>query len=114
MKRNITILFLLLTSSLFANTIYVGRNQHITSLHKAIELAQTGDTIILKKGIYKEGNIIINKSIKLIGENNPILDGEDKYEILTVSGDGIVIKGITFQNSGYSSMNDYASIGLID
>ena len=64
-------------------------------------------------GIYKEGNIILTKSITLLG-NNAILDGENKYEILTVSGKNIVIKSLQFQNSGYSSMNDYAALKVID
>ena len=114
MKRNITILLLLLTSTLFANTIRVGKGQLVTSLRQGVEQAQTGDTILLQSGRYKEGNIIINKSIVLLGENHPVLDGENKYEILTVSGSGIAIKGITFENSGYSSMNDLASISVID
>lgn len=77
-------------------------------------MAKDGDTILLQKGIYKEGNIIINKSIRLIGVDQPVLDGENKYEILTVSGREIIVKGIHFKNSGYSNMNDYASINLVD
>lgn len=114
MKRNITILLLLLSASVFANTIRVGKGQRITSLHKAIEMAQAGDTILLQGGRYKEGNTVISKSLTLLGENHPVLDGENKNEILTVTGSGIVINGITFENSGYSSMNDYASISVID
>lgn len=114
MKRTLPILFLLLINFSFANTIVVGRDELITSLKRGIELAKSGDTILLKKGIYREGNIIIDKSIRLIGINEPILDGENKYEILTLTGEKILIKGIHFQNSGYSSMNDYASISLID
>lgn len=114
MKQTLFILFLFLSSFVFANTIVVGKDQLVTSLKKGIELAKEGDTILLNKGVYKEGNIIIDKSIRLIGVNEPILDGENKYEILTVSGERILVKGIHFRNSGYSSMNDYASISLID
>lgn len=114
MKRILTITLLLFTNLLFANTIVVGKNQLVTSLKKGLELAKDGDTVLLQKGTYKEGNIVINKSIRLIGINEPVLDGENKYEILTVSGERILIKGIRFQNSGYSSMNDYASIDLVD
>jgi nitrous oxidase accessory protein len=114
MKQTLTITCLLLTNFLFANTIVVGKDQLISSLKKGIELAKSGDTILLQKGTYKEGNIIINKSIRLIGINEPVLDGENKYEILTVSGERILVKGIHFRNSGYSSMNDYASIGVVD
>jgi nitrous oxidase accessory protein len=99
---------------LFATTIIVGKTQVISSLKKGIAMAKDGDTILLQKGIYKEGNIIINKSIRLIGVDQPVLDGENKYEILTVSGREIIVKGIHFKNSGYSNMNDYASINLVD
>jgi nitrous oxidase accessory protein len=114
MKQTLTILLALLVNLSFARTIVVGKDELITSLRKGIEIANNGDTVLLKKGIYKEGNIVVDKSIRLIGLNGPTLDGENKYEILTVSGHRILIKGIHFQNSGYSSMNDFASIGLVD
>lgn len=114
MKQILIIIFLLFFKALSAKTIVVGRNQVITSLRKAVQLANDKDTIILQNGLYKEGNIIINKQLFLIGIDNPVLDGENKYEILTISGNGIVVKGIEFHNSGYSSTNDFASIGIID
>jgi nitrous oxidase accessory protein len=114
LKQALTILFLISFTFASARTIVVGNDQVVTSLRKAVELARANDTILLKKGTYKEGNIIISKSISLIGIGNPILDGENKFEILTVSGKNILIKGIRFQNSGYSSMNDFASVNLID
>lgn len=114
MKQFLTILFFFCFSALSAKTIIVGKDQIVTSLRKAVELAGNSDTILLHKGLYKEGNIIINKPLFLIGVNEPILDGENKYEILTVSADGVLVKGIQFRNSGYSSTNDFASIGVID
>ena len=45
---------------------------------------------------------------------SPVLDGENKNEILTLTGKNIVIKGIHFVNAGYSSMNDYAALKIID
>ena len=92
----------------------VGKNKVVSTLREGVAQAQNGDTILLQKGIYKEGNIILTKSIHLIGVDDPILDGENKYEILTVSGTGIVIRGIHFKNSGYSSQNDFASISVIN
>lgn len=114
MKRTLTIVFLFIAPLAFSRSIVVGKDQVVTSLRTAVEMAGDGDTILLHKGIYREGNIIINKSICLIGVNGPILDGENKHEILTVSGEKIIIKGIRFRNSGYSSMNDYASVNLVD
>ena len=115
MLRLIIILPTIIFSTvLTARTIVVGKNQTITSIRKAIELAKEKDTILVQPGIYKEGNIIVNKNIILLGQNYPVLDGEKKFEILTVSGVNITIKGFQLQNCGQSAMNDYASIKLID
>ena len=114
MKQLFFILSLLLAQPAFCTTILVGKTQVIASLKKGIEAAKDGDTILLQKGIYKEGNIVITKSIRLIGIDKPVLDGENKYEILTVSGSVILIRGIHFINAGYSNMNEYAAINLVD
>ena len=63
MRNLLTILFLFLFTTGFGNTIEVGRDRVVTSLRKAVDLAQDGDTILLHKGIYKEGNILIDKKI---------------------------------------------------
>jgi nitrous oxidase accessory protein len=109
-----TLILLLLVQPLLASTILVGKNQVVNSLRQGVALAQHGDTVLLQKGTYKEGNVIIRKSIHLIGVNDPVLDGENKYEILTLSGTGIVVRGIHFNNSGYSSQYDFASVGVIN
>src|SRR6476660_5983523 len=100
--------------TLFANTIVVGKNKVVSTLHEGVAQARNGDTILLQKGTYKEGDIIITKAIHLIGVDDPVLDGENKNEILTLSGIGIEVRGIQFRNSGYSSQNDFASINVID
>jgi nitrous oxidase accessory protein len=113
-KRLLTILLLLAAPAAFAHTIVVGKDKVVSSLRRAVELARPYDTILLERGVYKEGNIVINKPLRLIGINEPVLDGEGKNEILTVSGTNILIKGLRFANAGYSSMNDYAALKLID
>jgi len=114
MKKLLTIVCIFFLVSASAKKIVVGSDQSITSLKEAVSIANDKDTILLSAGVYKEGNIAITKSIFVIGIGNPVLDGENKYEILTVSGKNITLSGITFRNSGYSSLNDYASIKVID
>ncbi len=114
MKPLVTILSLLIFFFASAKEIVVGVNQSITSLKKAVSIARDRDTILLNAGIYKEGNIIITRPVTILGNGNPVLDGENRYEIFTISGKNITIKGIIFRNSGYSAMNDYASIKVID
>lgn len=108
------ILFLLFMTNGYGRTIIAGQGQPIASLKKAVSLAKDGDTIILKNGTYKEGNVLITKSLTLIGEANTILDGENKHELLTISGRNITIKKIQLQNAGYSALNDFAAIKVID
>jgi len=100
--------------ALAARTIIVDKNRAVPSIRKAIEMAKDNDTILVRYGIYIEGNIIINKNIALIGENFPVIDGNKKFEILTVSGKNISIKGFLLRNSGSSSMDDFASIKVTD
>src|SRR5829696_4717170 len=101
--RTTRFIWLVLFSNLVsANTIRVHKSGKVSSLRKAVELARDGDTILLHEGIYKEGTIVIKKSIRLIGVGNPVLDGENKHEILTISGSRIIVRGIHFKNSGYS------------
>ena len=114
MKQSLIIFFLFCVHAATAKTITVGNASVFKTIRNAIEAAQPGDTVLVQKGIYKEGNIILTKAITLLGEKGAVLDGEDKNEILTISGEGIVVKGLHFQNSGYSSMNDFASIKIVD
>lgn len=107
-------LFFINVTFSFAAIIHAGISYPVKTIKKAVELAHPNDTIFIEKGIYKEGNITISKSISLIGEKETILDGENKFEILTLSGNNFIVKGITFKNSGNSSMNDFASIKIID
>ena len=105
---------IVLSTVISARTIIVGRDQPVTSIRKAVALAEDGDTILVKTGTYREGNIVINKNLILLGNNFPVIDGEKKYEIFTLSGAGITVEGFQFQNSGQSALNDYAAIKVID
>lgn len=114
MKAFLILIFSLLTSqTAFAKTIYVGKGEKITSIKDAIGMAQPGDTIIIRSGIYKEGNLQINKRISLLGENFPVLDGEHKYEILTITANGVTVAGLKLVNTGTSSLNDLAGIKIL-
>ncbi|MBK8953027.1 MAG: nitrous oxide reductase family maturation protein NosD [Chitinophagaceae bacterium] len=103
-----------LITDTYARVIPVGTGKTFSSVKKAVEQAKDFDTIKVYNGTYKEGTIAITKQITVIGQDNPVLDGENKYEILVVSGKNITIKGLYFRSSGYSSMNDFASLKVVD
>lgn len=107
-------LALFILTALQAKSWKVSESNGIAALKHYIQQAASGDTIFIEGGVYRTGNLVIDKSIHLIGIGLPVFDGEDKFEILTLSGHQISVKGIHFKNSGYSSMNDYAAIKCID
>jgi len=98
----------------FALTIRVGPNEAVKSISKAIALAQPGDTLSIQPGTYREGNIILEKSIAIIGVDYPVLDGENKYEILTIHANKVIIQGLKFINTGIASINDLAAIKVLE
>jgi nitrous oxidase accessory protein len=93
-----------------AQNLVVVENKNTPMLQQAIDNAKPGDTILVKAGIYREGNIKITKPLVIIGENYPVLDGQNKYEIMTIAADNVTIKGLKFINTGTASMHDVAAI----
>ena len=108
--KKIFYIFLLFSAFLHANVIEIGVNKPIKSIKKGIALAQEGDTIIVHKGIYREGNIIINKRIVFIGKEYPILDGQKKYEVLSIKADNVIVDGFKIIKSGYATLDDPCGI----
>ena len=99
-------------SSLFAKIIVVQKDGPFISIKKAIEGAENGDTVYVKKGLYKEGNIVINKSIVFLGENFPVLDGDKKYEVISVKAHHVTISGFKIQHSSYATLDDPGGVKI--
>lgn len=106
-------MFLLLCLTVNAAEIVVCKNCPVNSIAKAVEMAGAGDVVKIKTGFYQVNNIEINKQITIEGEKNTVLDGDLKYPIITVKSSGVIIKGLTLQNSGKSDIKDIAAIKLI-
>lgn len=110
--KNLLLLTLLISAtSLYAKQIEVCSACEIKTIKEAISLAEDGDEIIIKAGIYKEhGVILINKSVKIIGIDYPVIDGENKETILSVKADNFSISGLKIINVGQSYTKDFAGI----
>ena len=112
-KSNI-IFFLILclvTQSVFSKTIIAGKSKNI-SIQQALALAVNGDTILVNAGVYKEGNFVINSSIVFKGINNPVLEGENKYEIISIKSNNVTVDGFTLLHAGRSEIKDIAGIKI--
>lgn len=95
-----------------ATTIVVDKTSIINSIKTAIQTAKNDDTIFVKKGLYKEGNIVINKVITLIGIDFPVLDGEGKYEVVSIKSSNVIFKGFIVQHSGFGTLDDPGAIKI--
>ncbi len=84
------------------------------SISGAIATAKDGDTIKVYPGIYKEANMVITKSLYILGIDHPVLDGELKHEIFTIAASDVIIEGFKIINTGRSSMEDKAAIKCLD
>lgn len=104
------LLFLVIPWPSFGKTIEVCNTCSISKIQNAIIRSARHDTIIIKKGLYKEHNIQVDKPLVIIGENYPKIDGELKGEIITIISDSVTIDGLFVVNVGTSYTEDYAAI----
>ncbi|SMD10468.1 nitrous oxide reductase family maturation protein NosD [Pedobacter nyackensis] len=113
------VLYLILISyfavfSADAKVIKVGKTRSVAFIQRAVDLSQNGDTILVDPGLYKEKNIIIQKSITLKGINYPVLDGENKYAIISIKAKNTTVEGFKLQHTGRSEIRDLGAIMIYD
>ena len=102
------------TSPTFARTLEVGKSKEFNTIKTAIHSAKDGDTVKIYSGLYKEGNIIINKPITILGVGFPTLDGELIHEIISVKSNDVTILGLKLINCSRSTLNDPAAIKVYE
>lgn len=95
-------------------TLRVGPGQVYPTIKAALAQARDHDTLILLPGLYREGNIIIDRPMALIGKGEVILDGERKFEVLSIKADSVLVRGLTIRNSGHGSLEDPGGIKVYD
>ena len=99
--------------SLKAKTLVVCSDCEFRSIKDAVSKSSKFDTVLIKKGTYKEFNILVDKPLTLKGENYPVIDGEDRGEIIRIVSDNVTIDGLYIINVGTSYTTDYAAIRVV-
>lgn len=113
-KAFLTFFFLFSFITTEGRTLHVGKSKAFKTIQSAINAAQNGDTVLVYPGIYKERNIIIEKSIVLKGIDFPVLDGENKHEIISIRARNATIDGFKLHHSGRSEIRDIGAIMIYD
>lgn len=81
-----------------------------TSIQPAINNATDGDTILVYAGTYKE-NVVVNKTLNLIGIGKPTIHGMQKGNTITITADNCTISNfkITYSASEWNLAGLYIS-----
>ncbi len=95
------------------NTIIVPDD--FSTIQKAIDNADEGDTIFVKSATYFE-TLVIDKSVYLIGDNpnTTIIDGNytQVYNVIEITSNNVKITGFTIQRSGGVKYYERAGIHI--
>lgn len=96
MKTLVTTLLLSAgVSVVAAETVAVGE-----SLTRAVAAAQPGDTLVLAGPRVFHGPVVLDKPLRLIGANAPVLDGDGVGSVLTITSPDVEVRGVTVRHSG--------------
>lgn len=109
----LTIHFFFITFQSSATQWRVDQNGKIPSILQAIQLAKPHDTLYISSGIYREGNIFIDKPLTLIGIDYPVIDGERKVEIFTIKAQDVTLSGLKIINSGKGNIEDISAVNAV-
>ncbi len=114
--KTLTAILFLLHVALFAGAtvIHVGKGFPVQQIQTAIRQAKNGDTVMVHGGWYKEGNLLIDKPLVLLGINRPVLDGQKQFEVVSIKADRVVLDGFQIQGSGYATLEDPCAIKVYD
>lgn len=106
------LLLSMITGSLSAGQIVVSPNGRYRTLASAVSAATPGSTIIVKPGKYPTRDLVIEKSLTIIGENLPELNAGAKGSVIIIRSSGVRIKGLRIINSEFSYKFENAGIRI--
>lgn len=95
-----------------AGMLEVGSGRAYQTVAAALRAAAPGDVIRVQGGHYKEGALVVDKAVTLEGLDSPVLDGEFKHPVVTVTASPVTVRGFRIINGGRSSTRELAGIHL--
>lgn len=100
-----SLVFLLAAGSAAGRTWTVGGTaSDFPFISPAVSAAADGDTILVRKGVYRE-DLVLEKTIQLVGQSFPILIGTGEGTVVTVRAAACTIHGFRIEGSGTGQTN---------
>lgn len=103
--------FLFLLVSFLSNAEII-RVPGSESIRHALLKAKDGDVLIITGGLRNESEIVVDKSVWIVGENFPEINGNGAGNIFVIKSPDVLIRGFVLQNCGYSSIHEFAAIQI--
>jgi len=113
MKKLSFLFFLFGLTFLQAKQIEVCKSCEISTIKAALEIAENGDEIFLRKGIYKENDVEISKEVTIYGEEGTVIDGDNNGNILHITASNFVLRDLKIINVDVSYTKDYAAVKVV-
>jgi nitrous oxidase accessory protein len=78
----------------------------------AVAAAEPHDTVLIRKGVYREPTIVVDRPLTLAGEPGAVLDGEGARGLLDIVADSVTVTGLVFRDTGRSFTDDRAALKI--
>jgi nitrous oxidase accessory protein len=108
------LVFVLFSNYMHGRQLHVGVDKKFTTMKSALAACLDQDSIYVHGGVYREGNLMVDKPVYLFGINFPVLDGQKKFEVLSIKANHVSISGFKVVRSGYATLNDPCGIKVYD
>lgn len=94
-----------------AADVRVGVDGDYDSIIEALENIKDGDNILVTSGSY-EGNLVIDKSVKIIGTDNPRIIGLYDADVVKITAENVEVTGFEISRSGLNMMYGFAGVKI--
>lgn len=94
-------LLLVYIVNVFILSVSVQADENKYNLQKLVDTAEYGATLVIPPGHYIN-NLIIKKPITLDGNNQVIIDGNNKGTVILIESNNVQLRNLSIMHSGYS------------
>lgn len=89
--------------------VLAGSDAEAGQLQALIDAAPRGGTVTVPSGVYT-GAITIRGPLTVVGVGMPVIDGGGAGSVVTLSGEGVVLRGFVIRNSGRNVTEEAAGV----
>ena len=90
--------------------VHVSPTGEVRTIASALRLARDGGRVVIEAGTYREPTILVTRSVEIVGNGSPVIDGEGTHALFIISADDVTVRGLHLANVGSSYVEDRAAI----